>query len=92
MKGRLETKELSMRKILILTVTFIGIAGVVAAAQASQDRAPEKDSSQVTTQTESSHKDGEQVRAPRGERSQQGRERYREERSEADEHEDEDRD
>lgn len=82
-----------MRKTLILTVTFIGIGGLVAAAQASQDRVPEGDSSQVTTRTESFQKDGGLLGAPRDERSQAARERYREEHSEAHEHEeDEDRD
>jgi len=40
-----------MRKALILTTLLVGIGGLVAAAQASQDRAPETDGTQVTTQT-----------------------------------------
>ncbi|MGY4567139.1 hypothetical protein [Bradyrhizobium sp. USDA 3256] len=82
-----------MRKALILTTVLAGIGGVVAVAQASQDRVPDKDNSQVTTQTESVRKDGEHLGAPRDERSHEARERHREERREAhekEEHEDRD--
>ena len=40
-----------MRKVLIVAAVLTGIGGLVAAAQASQDRAPETDGTQVTTQT-----------------------------------------
>ncbi len=81
-----------MRKALILTTILVGIGGLVAVAQASQDTMPGKDDSQVTTQTEDFRKGGEHVGAPRDERTQQACERYREERREAHEEEHEDRD
>jgi hypothetical protein len=81
-----------MRKALILTTALVGIGGLVAAVQASQDRAPEKYSAQVTSQPESPGKDAKDFGAPRDERSREARERNREERREAHEEEDEDRD
>jgi hypothetical protein len=75
---------------MILTTVVVGIGGLVAAAHAGQDRMPEKDSSQVTAQTESLHKDGEHLGTPRDERSREAHKRYREERREA--HEEDDRD
>ena len=79
-----------MRKTLILTTALVGIAGLVAAAQASQDRAP--DSAQVTSQPESPGKDAKDIVAPRDERSHEARERNREGRREAHEEEYEDQD
>ncbi|MGY4314137.1 hypothetical protein [Bradyrhizobium sp. JR3.5] len=81
-----------MRKTLILTTVLAGIGGLVAVAQANQDRVLGKDNSQVTTQTESVRKDGEHPGAQRDERSHEARERHREERREPREQEDEDRD
>ncbi len=82
-----------MRKALILTTVLVGIGGLVAAAQASQDRAPEKDGAQVTSQTESPGKDdAEDIGAPRGERTPEAHKRHREEHREAHEEEDDDRD
>lgn len=70
-----------MRKALILMTALAGIGGLLAAAQASQDRVPDKDSSQV--QTESFRKDGEHLGAPLDERPHEARERSREECREA---------
>jgi hypothetical protein len=82
-----------LRKALILTTLLVGIGGLVAAAQASQDRAPETDGTQLTTQTGRFHEDGEHISAPREGRTHETREQHREERREADEkEEDEDRD
>ena len=50
------------------------------------------DGTQVTTQTGRYHEDGEHMRAPRDERTHEAREQHREERRDADEKEDEDRD
>ena len=66
-----------MRKALILTTMLAGIGGLVAVAQASQDKVREKDASQVTTQTDSLRKDGKGLGAPRDERSHEARERSR---------------
>jgi hypothetical protein len=91
MTGRPEAKEdRTMRKALILTTVLAGIGGLVAAAQASQDKVPENDSSEVTTQTERFPRDGGHLGAPRDEHSGEARERYREERREAHEKEEED--
>lgn len=90
MTGRLKDRELTMRKVMILTTVVVGIGGLVAAAHAGQDRVPEKDSSQVTIQTESLRKEGEHLGTPRDERSREARERYREERREVDEEDDRD--
>jgi hypothetical protein len=81
-----------MRKVLILTTMLAGINGLVVVAQASQDKAPKKDSSQVTTQTESFHKDGEHLGTPRDERSHEASEQSREERRGGHEEDDGDRD
>jgi hypothetical protein len=82
-----------MRKALILTTMLAGIGGLVAVAQASQDKVPEKDASEVTTQTESLRKDGESLGAPRDERSHEARERSRDEHRRAhEEGEDDDQD
>lgn len=81
-----------MRKALILTTMLAGIGGLVAAAQASQDKVP-KDASQVTPQTESLRSDGEGLGAPQDERSHEARERSRDEHREAhEEAEDDDQD
>jgi hypothetical protein len=82
-----------MRKVLIVAAVLTGIGGLVAAAQASQDRAPETHGTQVTTQTGRFHQDGEHISAPREERTHEACEQRQEERGEADEKvEDEDRD
>jgi hypothetical protein len=61
------------------------------AAQASQDRVPEKDRSQATSPTEGFRRDGDHPDAREG-RSREAREHYRDERKEAHEQEeDEDR-
>jgi hypothetical protein len=88
----LNNGELTMRKALILTTALVGIGGLVVAAQASQDRAPEKNGTPVTSQTESLGKDGKDLDAPRDERSREAREQYREERRKAHEEEEETRD
>jgi hypothetical protein len=54
-----------MRKILIVAGVLTCIGGLMAAAQASQDRALESDGAQVTTQTGRFHDDGEHMSAPR---------------------------
>jgi hypothetical protein len=72
---------------------LIGIGGLVGAAQASQDRASEKNGAEMLNQAERLDKDAKELGAPRDERSNEVRERYREERREAHEdEEDEDRD
>ena len=83
-----------MRKALILTTALIGIGGLVAAAQASQDRSPEKNGAPATSQAESLSKDGKDLGAPRDERSHEARERHEERREahEEEEEEEEDRD
>ena len=82
-----------MRKALILTAMLAGIGGLVAVAQASQDKVPEKDASQVAPQTESLGKDRDHLGAPRDERSREASERSRDEHREAhEEGEDDDQD
>ncbi len=81
-----------MRKALILATALVGIGGLFAAAKASQDKAPEKDDAQVTRQTESLGKEAKDIDPRRDQRSHEARERSREERGEAQEEEDENRD
>jgi hypothetical protein len=92
MTGRPKEGKPTMRKALILTTMLAGIGGLVAVAQASQDKVPEKHTSQVTTETENLRKYGEGLGAPRDERSHEARERTREERRGAHEEDDDDRD
>jgi hypothetical protein len=80
-----------MRKALILTTVLAGIGGLAAVAQASQDRGPDKDNSQITPRTESARKDREHLGGPHDARSNEGRGQHRDERREAhekEEHED----
>lgn len=78
-----------MRKALILTTVLAGIGGLVAAAQASQDKVPEKDGAPATSQTESLGKDAKGLGAPHDQRSHEARERHREERGVGQEREEE---
>ncbi len=77
-----------MRKALILTTVLAGIGGL-AVAQASH-KVPQKDASQMRTQTESLREAGEHLGAPRDEHSHEASERSRKEHREAREEEDDD--
>ncbi len=78
-----------MRKLLIVTALIAG-AGMLAAAQASEDKAK---SVQESSQTESNRKDGERVGATRETHSRESGKSHREEHKEAyGREEDEDRD
>jgi hypothetical protein len=87
MTGRRNMEMCQMRRILI-AIAVLGAAGLVAAAWASGDRAASTQDSlqpgvQAPSRTESLRRDGEEARAPRDERSHEGRERRRDEHKEA---------
>lgn len=79
-----------MRKALLLTTVLAAMGGAALAAQASQDRAPDRDGVEPTTQQDASRKDTDRVSASRDERAHESRERTREEGRQAHEEEEED--